>query len=37
MDEHMRDLLAKKLKPAQVAEAQRLATQFQPQPESPKQ
>jgi uncharacterized protein len=32
-----RDLLAKKLKPAQVTEAQRLATQFQPQPESPKQ
>ncbi len=32
-----RDLLAKKLKPAQVAEAQRLASQFQPQPESPKQ
>ena len=32
-----RDLLAKKLKPAQIAEAQRLATQFQPQQESAKQ
>jgi TPR repeat protein len=32
-----RDLLGKKLKPAQIAEAQRLATQFQPQQESAKQ
>jgi TPR repeat protein len=32
-----RDLLAKKLKPAQIAEAQRLATEFQPKPESAKQ
>jgi hypothetical protein len=32
-----RDLLAKKLKPGQIAEAQRLATQFQPQQEAAKQ
>jgi hypothetical protein len=32
-----RDLLAKKLKPAQIAEAQRLATEFQPQKEAAKQ
>jgi hypothetical protein len=32
-----RDLLAKKLKPAQIVEAQRLASQFQPQPEAAKQ
>jgi hypothetical protein len=32
-----RDLLAKKLKAGQIAEAQRLATQFQPQPETAKQ
>jgi uncharacterized protein len=32
-----RDLLAKKLKHGQIVEAQRLATQFQPQPESEKQ
>ncbi len=31
-----RDLIAKKLKPAQVAEAQRLATEFKPQKESAK-
>jgi uncharacterized protein len=32
-----RDLIAKKLKPGQIAEAQRLATEFQPQQESAKQ
>jgi len=32
-----RDLLAKKLKPAQIADAQRLATEFQPQKEGAKQ
>ena len=32
-----RDLIAKKLKPAQVAEGQRLATDFKPQKESEKQ
>jgi TPR repeat protein len=32
-----RDLLTKKLKAGQISEAQRLATQFQPQPESAKQ
>ncbi|MGA2213812.1 MAG: tetratricopeptide repeat protein [Bryobacteraceae bacterium] len=32
-----RDLLSKKLKPGQIAEAQRLATQFQPQKETAKQ
>ncbi|HTC36605.1 MAG TPA: tetratricopeptide repeat protein [Bryobacteraceae bacterium] len=32
-----RDLIAKKLKPGQIAEAQRLATQFQPQQETAKQ
>jgi len=32
-----RDLIAKKLKPGQVAEAQRLATEFKPQKESEKQ
>jgi len=32
-----RDLLAKKLKPGQIVEAQRLATQFQPQKEGAKQ
>jgi TPR repeat protein len=32
-----RDLIAKKLKPGQVAEAQRLATDFKPQKESDKQ
>jgi TPR repeat protein len=32
-----RDLIAKKLKPGQVAEAQRLATEFKPQQESAKQ
>ena len=32
-----RDLIAKKLKPGQIAEAQRLATLFQPQLESAKQ
>ncbi|MGP0075998.1 MAG: tetratricopeptide repeat protein [Bryobacteraceae bacterium] len=32
-----RDLIAKKLKPAQVTEAQRLATDFKPQKESEKQ
>src|ERR1700691_5394845 len=32
-----RDLIAKKLKPRQLAEAQRLATEFQPQQESAKQ
>jgi TPR repeat protein len=32
-----RDLLAKKLKAGQIAEAQRLATQFQPQQETAKQ
>jgi TPR repeat protein len=32
-----RDLIAKKLKPGQIAEAQRLATAFQPQQESAKQ
>jgi hypothetical protein len=30
-------LIAKKLKPRQLAEAQRLATEFQPQPEAAKQ
>ena len=32
-----RDLIAKKLKPAQVAEAQRLSTDFKPQKEAEKQ
>lgn len=32
-----RDLVAKKLKPAQIAEAQRLATEFQPRKEGDKQ
>jgi len=32
-----RDMIAKKLKPAQVAEAQRLATDFKPQKEADKQ
>jgi uncharacterized protein len=32
-----RDLIAKKLKPAKIAEAQHLASEFQPQPESAKQ
>jgi TPR repeat protein len=32
-----RDLIAKKLKPGQIAEAQRLATQFQPRQEAAKQ
>jgi len=32
-----RDLIAKKLKPAQVSEGQRLATEFKPQKESDKQ
>jgi uncharacterized protein len=32
-----RDLIAKKLKHGQIAEAQRLASQFQPQPETAKQ
>jgi uncharacterized protein len=32
-----RDLIAKKLKPGQISEAQRLATQFQPQQETAKQ
>jgi len=32
-----RDLIAKKLKPGQIADAQRLATQFQPQQETAKQ
>jgi len=32
-----RDLIAKKLKPGQIADAQRLATQFQPQQETSKQ
>jgi hypothetical protein len=35
--ETQRALIAKKLKPGQIAEAQRLATQFQPQQESAKQ
>jgi hypothetical protein len=32
-----RDLIAKKLKPGQVAEAQRLSTGFKPQKEAEKQ